>query len=232
MTDASEVHVMPCESTIRWAARKIEGVWCVGMEGNLDFLPDSALRITGGWLTDETARAVAESVAEQHNAAIDAAALGADAAADESVPVTIDDLGIAEARIQGTWQGVTLRVSVTEDPDDSWLSLQDDEGRQISIACDVMEKALPLLVRFGRTGMLHTVVEVDQDPSVVEAFMAAVDGNAGHCLVSSVDDHYCVLALSGDEVVRLYGDTEMPYTGSAADIQAILDDGACFTRPR
>lgn len=35
------------EARTRWAVAKIDGVWCVGMEGNLDFLPDSVLRING-----------------------------------------------------------------------------------------------------------------------------------------------------------------------------------------
>ena len=64
---------VPDESTIRWAARLIDGVWCVGMDGNLDTLHDAALRITGGWLSPDAARVVAEAVAAQHNAAIDAA---------------------------------------------------------------------------------------------------------------------------------------------------------------
>lgn len=226
MTDIQE-DTMPCESTIRWAAACLDGVWCVGMEGNLDCLPDSALRITGGWLTDETARAVAESVAAQHNAVIDAQSI-----VPGDIPVTIDGYGMAQARIQGASQGVTLSVSVTANADDAFIELQDDEGRMISIDRDVMAKALPLLARFDDTGTLQIVTPAEQDPSVVDAFLAAVDGETDHCLVSSVPDHHCVLALSDGQVVRLYGETEMPYAGSAADIQAILDDGACFTRPR
>jgi hypothetical protein len=72
MNDTPESSV-PDESTIHWAARLIDGIWCVGMDGNLDTLHDAALRITGGWLSPDAARAVAEAVAAQHNAAIDAA---------------------------------------------------------------------------------------------------------------------------------------------------------------
>lgn len=80
---------VPDESTIRWAARLIDGVWCVGMDGNLDTLHDAALRITGGWLSPEAAKAVAETVAAQHNAAIGAGEQAASAAAATDDVVTL-----------------------------------------------------------------------------------------------------------------------------------------------
>lgn len=53
-----------------WAARKLDGVWCVGTEGNLDTIHDATVRVTGGWLSPEAAQAVAESIVRQHNGAL------------------------------------------------------------------------------------------------------------------------------------------------------------------
>jgi len=64
---------VPDEGTIPWAARMIDGIWCVGMEGNLDTLHDATLRITGGWLDEAAAKSVAEDIVARHNAAIGAA---------------------------------------------------------------------------------------------------------------------------------------------------------------
>lgn len=78
----------PDESTIRWDAALIDGVWCVGMEGNLDTGHDATLRITGGWLDGAMAEKVARAIVEQHNAAIPAPAVAkaaADATGDDIV---------------------------------------------------------------------------------------------------------------------------------------------------
>lgn len=69
--------------------------------------------------------------------------------------ITIDAGGIAEAVIEGTWQTIRLRASVEIDPDDSWLTIITDDGETITLACDVIEKALAHFARFGETGMLH-----------------------------------------------------------------------------
>jgi len=53
-----------------WSARKLDGVWCVGAEGNLDTIHDATVRVTGGWLSPEAAQAVAESIVRQHNDAL------------------------------------------------------------------------------------------------------------------------------------------------------------------
>lgn len=82
---------------------------------------------------------------------------------DNQHDITIDQYGVAEAVIEGTWQTIRLRASVDEDPDDSWLTIIDDKGDTISIASDVLEKALAHFTRFGQTGMLHATIEIKQD---------------------------------------------------------------------
>lgn len=155
-----------------------------------------------------------------------------DSAGSGDIAVTIDSGGIAEATIEGTWQTLRLRASVEEEPDDSWLTILGDKGQTVTIACDVMEKALPLLSRFGRTGMLHVADAPPQDPSVAEAFMELVEKDGTMTVVSDVDGHKGVYAMNGDKVVRLYGDTEMPFDGSAKDFEAIAADGTYYINPR
>jgi hypothetical protein len=71
-------HQPPSEAEVEWDFAHIEGLWCVGMKGNLDTIYDATLRITGGWLNNETAREVAQQIVEQHNSRLDQAALTTD----------------------------------------------------------------------------------------------------------------------------------------------------------
>jgi hypothetical protein len=58
----------PDDMNEEWTARQIDGLWCVGLKGNLDTIHDATLRITGGWLSDEKAKIIAETIVRQHNA--------------------------------------------------------------------------------------------------------------------------------------------------------------------
>ncbi len=53
-----------------WKAAKCDGVWCVGMDGNLDTKYDATIQVTGGWQTDDECREVAEFIAAAYNHAI------------------------------------------------------------------------------------------------------------------------------------------------------------------
>jgi hypothetical protein len=50
-----------------WSARKVDGIWAVGMAGNLDTKHDATVIVTGGWLSDDEAREVAEWIANRFN---------------------------------------------------------------------------------------------------------------------------------------------------------------------
>ena len=175
----------------------------------MDFLPDATLQITGGWLTENAARDLAEKIAAQHNAFIEARA------AMEDTPVTIDAGGIADATIKGTWQTVRLRSSV--------------EGESISIANDVIEKALPLLNRFGRTGYLHTTPVLDTGTQLAVTFftdfLQAADLPQCVILISLLASHEGRIALRDGMLVSLHGDTAVPYAEGPDGLRLILQSG-------
>jgi len=65
-------NLLPDPSSHRggWVARKINGQWHVGMEGNLDTVHDAVLTLHTGRLGgDEEARITAEWIAETYTAA-------------------------------------------------------------------------------------------------------------------------------------------------------------------
>lgn len=153
----------------------------------------------------------------------------------ENPTVTIDAGGVADVLIEGTWQTLRLRSSVEQDPDDSSLTLITDKGEILTIDCGVMERALPFFERFGRTGRLHEVVDdaPGQDPLIAAAFLVGTTMRKDEVIVSDVDGHKGAYALSAaSRVVRLYGETEMPFDGTMEDMLAIVNDGAFYTRRR
>ncbi len=52
-----------------WTVQKIDDIWCVGMEGNLQTRHDATLKITGGFLGDDEAQEVAQWIADRYNEA-------------------------------------------------------------------------------------------------------------------------------------------------------------------
>ena len=154
--------------------------------------------------------------------------------AQNSSIVTIDTGDVANVTIEGEWQTLHLRASVEQDPDDSWLTVSTDKGESISIPCDIMGKALPFLQRFGQTGMLHEppANTPEQDPLIAAAFLVATTMHKEWVIESDVAGHRGTYALSKGQVVRLYGDTEMPFDGTMEDILTIVNDGAYYIRRR
>lgn len=68
MPDLAKIPDPACHKT-GWVARKIDGRWRVGMNGNLDTPHDAVITVhTHG--TDKTAQEIAEWVAEQYNNAL------------------------------------------------------------------------------------------------------------------------------------------------------------------
>jgi len=50
-----------------WTCKFIDGVWCVGMRGNLDTKHDATLHITGGFLQSDEAEHLANWLVDTYN---------------------------------------------------------------------------------------------------------------------------------------------------------------------